>query len=161
MNTFDCGQPKELLSLLRNFKIVIDGAGVTTPSGRINYWRTMLREQALREFDKLQPQYCGAINNHLDLIQECLLEYVFPINALLKQKCVMRRAMRKTWSIAFKRFTERLTEMNNFLPLFPGSEASKKMETEEINKVILHAVPNGRSKQSYLKGWDFKLNTYR
>ena len=63
--------------------------------------------------------------------------------------------------MTFKRFAARLTEMNNFLPLFPGSEASKKMETEEINKVILHAVPNGRSKQSYLKGWDFKLNTYR
>ena len=45
----------------------------------------MLRWQALREFDKLQSQYGDATNNHLNLIQEGLLEYFFPINALSKQ----------------------------------------------------------------------------
>ena len=54
MNTFDDGQPEKFLSLLKNFKIAIDGTRTTTPSGRINYLRTMLRGQALREFDKLE-----------------------------------------------------------------------------------------------------------
>ena len=48
MNTFYDGQPGEFLALLNSFSIAIDGTGTTIPSVRINYLRTMLREQALR-----------------------------------------------------------------------------------------------------------------
>ena len=64
---------------------MIDGTGTTTLSGRINYLRTMLRGQSLKEFDKLHSQYGGATKKYLNLIQEGLLEYFFPINALSKQ----------------------------------------------------------------------------
>ena len=60
----------------------------------------------------------------------------------------MRHAMRKPQSMTFKRFAERLTEMNNFLMLFPGSEASKKMEMEELNEILLDAVTKAFTKQS-------------
>ena len=53
MNTFDYCQPEEFLSLLRNYNIVTDGTGTTTPYGCINYLRMMLCGQALREYDKL------------------------------------------------------------------------------------------------------------
>ena len=88
---------------------MIDGTGTTTPFGRINYLRMMLREQELREFDDLQTHYGGSTNNHLKLIQEGLLEYFFPINSLSKQKCVMRRAMRKPRIMNFKHSVARLT----------------------------------------------------
>ena len=45
----------------------------------------MLHVQALREFDEVQSQYSGETNNHLKIIQEYLIEYKFPINALSKQ----------------------------------------------------------------------------
>ena len=32
---------------------------------------------------------------------------------------------------------------------------------EELNKILLRAVPNAWAKQSYLQGWYFELNTYR
>ena len=51
--------------------------------------------------------------------------------------------------------------MNNFLSLFPGSDASKKIEMEELNGILLHAVTNGWSNQFYPQGWYFELNTYR
>ena len=110
----------------------------------------MLHGQALREFDELQSQYGGATNNHLKLIHEGLLEYFFPINALSKKNCTIRHAMCKNRSMTFKSFLARLTETNNFLPLFPVSEASKKMEMEELNDILLRAVPNWWTKQSYL-----------
>ena len=102
----------------------------------------MLRGQALKEFDKIQSQHGGVTNNHLNIIQEGLLEYFFSINSLSKQKHAMRRAMRTPQSMTFKHFAARLMEMNNFLPLFPGSDASEKMEMEELNKILLHAVPD-------------------
>ena len=95
MNMFDYGQPEEFLSLLRNFKIATDGAGTTTPSGIIDYLRTMLRGHVLREFGKLQSQYGDTTNNYLKLIHEGLLEYIFPINALSKKKREIRRAICK------------------------------------------------------------------
>ena len=35
------------------------------------------------------------------------------------------------------------------------------MEKEELNKIILHDVPNLWDKQAYLKGYDFEVRTYR
>ena len=85
----------------------------------------------------------------------------FPINALSKQKRSMRRAMRKPWDISLKRFTTRLTELKNYLLLFPGSSADKKMPPEELNKILLHAVPNGWENQAYLQGWEFEMKSYK
>ena len=60
----------------------------------------------------------------------------------------MMRAMRKPCNMYFKRFTARLTEIDNFLPLFPGSDPTKNMPAKELNDILLHAVPNGWAKQS-------------
>ena len=133
INTFNDVQPEEFLALLKNFKITIDGTGTSTLSGRISYLHTILRGQRLREFDKLQSHYGGPTNNHLNLIQEVLLEYFFPINSLSNQKRAIRRAMRKTRIIKFKCFAARLTEMKNLLPLFPGLDVTKKITHEDLN----------------------------
>ena len=81
------------------------------------------------------------------------------MNAIYKKKHAMRRAMRKPCNISFKRLTARLTEINNFLPIFPGSDPTKKTPPEELNDKFLHAAPNGWERQSYLQGWDFEMNT--
>ena len=161
MNTLDDGQPEEFLSLLKNFNNATDGTGATNSSGRINYLHMMLRGHSLKVFDELHSKYGSSTNNHLKLIQEGLIEYFFPISLLLKQKRAMRCVMLKPRRMTFKSFAARLTETNNFLPLFPGLDNSKKMEIEELNKILLHAVPNVQAKKSYLQGWDFELNTYR
>ena len=64
----------------------------------------------------------------------------------------MRRVMSKSQSMTLIRFAVRLTEINNVLPLFPGTETSKKIPPEDLNKILLHTVPNARANQSYLKG---------
>ena len=82
MNMFDDVQPGELLLLLKNLRIAIDGTRTTTAYGQINYRSTMLRGKTLREFNELQSKYGGSTNNHIKLIQEGLLEYFFPINEI-------------------------------------------------------------------------------
>ena len=61
----------------------------------------------------------------------------------------------------FKRFAERLTKINNFHPLFPGLDVSKKTTQKYINKILLCVVPNVWAKQSYLQGWYFEVKIYK
>ena len=89
-------------------------------------------------------------NTHLKFIQEGLLSYFFTINALSKQKREMRRAMHKPQDIPFKCFSTRITELNNYLPLFLRYSTTKKIPPEELNEILLNAVPNGWAKQVYL-----------
>ena len=63
--------------------------------------------------------------------------------------------------MTFKRFAERPTKINNSIPLFPGSGASKKIPPEELNETLLHVVPNVWANKSYIQGRDFEINNHR
>ena len=58
-----------------------------------------------------------------------------------------------------KIFSAQLKELNNHLPLFPGSSVSNKMAPEELNEIILHAIFNEWAKQAYLQDSSFKGRT--
>ena len=100
-------------------------------------------------------------NWYLKLIQEGLLGYPPPINALTKQKRVMRCAMRKPQDLLFKRFSSRLTELNDYLPLSPGSSAAKKMAPEELNRILRRVIPNSCARQACIKEWYFEGRYYK
>ena len=67
--------------------------------------------------------------------------------------------MCKHHDMTFKRFAAKPSEINNFLPFLPGSDATKNMPDKELNEILIHAVPNGWEKQSYLQGQDFEMKT--
>ena len=118
---------------MKKCKRAVDGTGTTTATSKTIYLLTIPRGEALREFDKLSSQNTGTNSTHLKFIQEGLLGYSFPINALSNQKHVMRRDMCKPWDIPFKRFSDLLMELTNYLIIFPESSAFKKMPPEELN----------------------------
>ena len=35
------------------------------------------------------------------------------------------------------------------------------MPPEDLNDILLQAVPNGWAKQAYIQGWDFEMNRYK
>ena len=141
ISTFDDGKPEEFLALL---KIAVDGTGTTSPSGQMNYLHMMLYRQSQRDFYELTSQNNGTTNGQLEYITECLIGCFFPINALFNQNCAMRSAMHKAQIVTFNIFAARLTEMNNFIPISPVSDASKNMPSEDLNKILLHAVTIAR-----------------
>ena len=77
ISTFNDVKPEEFLTLMRNFKIVIDGTGRNSPSGWIKYLHTMLRGSSLREYDELSLQL-NINNNHLKHITGGLPDYFPP-----------------------------------------------------------------------------------
>ena len=58
---------------MKNFKKEVDRTGDNLAAGNINYLRTILCGEALREFDELVIQNTGTSNAHLKFIQEGLL----------------------------------------------------------------------------------------
>ena len=138
--------------IFNNFKIAINGRRTTSVVVRINYLHMVIRGEALIRFDELARNNNGITCAHLEHIMEGLLGYFSPINALSKQKRVMCRAIYKPRDLPFKSFTAQLKELNYYLPLFPISINSNNMAPKELNNILLHTIPNGCLKQSYLQG---------
>ena len=80
-------------------------------------------------------------NNHFKKITEVLLEYIPPMNALSKNNHAKRHTVHKPLYRPFEKILTRLIEINNFLSLFPGSDASNMTPTENLKKILLHVVP--------------------
>ena len=92
---FKHGQPEEFLQIMKNFKGVVGRTGKKKAAEKTNYLLTILRGEALQEFEKLAIQNVGTNITPLKLIQEGLPGYSFLVNAHSKQKRVMRRDMHK------------------------------------------------------------------
>ena len=56
-----------------------------------------------------------------------LASYYFPLNLLLKQKCVMRRRMSKPRGLKVRCYADCLIELKKYLALFPGGERYEKI----------------------------------
>ena len=115
---FNNNQLLEFLAVLKNFSIAINGTGTMSVGGRINCIIVMLRGGALREFE-LSSQNNGTTNAHLKHIVEGLIRCFYPIKSIFKQKRAMCHAMCKPRDLPLNLFTAQLTELNNYLPLFP------------------------------------------
>ena len=66
---FENGKPEEFLQMMKDFKIVTDRTGTTSATKNIHFLRTMLREEALREFYVLSVQVGITTNRHRKLIK--------------------------------------------------------------------------------------------
>ena len=51
----------------------------------------------------------------------------------------------------------RLTKLNEYLVLFPGSDEFKNMSEPGLNVIILYSMPNGWSNQSYFLELGFQV----
>ena len=97
--------------ILKKFKYTIDGMGTTSVSVRIDYLCTMLRGESQQKFYWLVSHNSGTTSTHLKHIQEGLLGFF--IDAISKQKHMIRRAMRKPRNFLFKIFSAQLMDLNN------------------------------------------------
>ena len=59
--------------MMKDFKTVADGIGTTSDTRNIQFLRTMLRQEALRECDVILSQVVSTTNGHLKQIKEGLL----------------------------------------------------------------------------------------
>ena len=98
--------------------MTIEALGAMFAAMKIQYLRMLLRGKALREFETLSGQIGHITNASLNHIILGLGTYLFPVNALSKQKCAMRHKMRKPHKLKTSCYAVRLAEFNEGLALF-------------------------------------------
>jgi ribosomal protein L16/L10AE len=76
-------------------------------------------------------------------------ETIFPHRALETQKLWMRRGMKKSKELSFRKTASVLGRWNNCLPLFPGGSVLDKFSTTDIVELLEWSIP---------KAWRNKFN---
>ena len=117
---------KNIFLFGHNFKITLKGSRTFQDAAKIQYLRTLVRGEALRQFDMLSADFESS--NPLILKAIFGIGYVlFPVNALSKQKRAMRSGMRKPQGLKVRCCMARLIGYNKYLPLLPGLTPTHKI----------------------------------
>ena len=67
------GKPEEFLQVIKDFKTNIDGTETTSDPRKIQFLRTILCGEELREFDVIAGQIVSTKSTHIKQIKECWL----------------------------------------------------------------------------------------
>ena len=66
VQTLENGKPEELLQTMKDFNTGIDGTGTTSATEKIQFIRTMLRREALTEFDVIRGKVVITNNTNIN-----------------------------------------------------------------------------------------------
>ena len=138
MALFDNDEPGDLLLFIRNFNMTLKVSGMLKAGADIQYLQTLVRGEALRQFDVLSAEVDSDITEALTYIILGLVTYFLPVNALPKKNRAMRRGMRKLCGIKVRRYAARLVDLNEYLNVFPREKISDKCFVAEVNGYFKH-----------------------
>ena len=77
----------------------------------------------------------SSTNAHLKEVVMGLVTF-FSLNLLSRQKRMMRFSISKLHSINTRRYTAQITELNDYLDIFPGSDNFNNMIESYLNNII-------------------------
>ena len=69
--------------------------------------------------------------------------------------------MKKPCSLKVRGYAAFLIELNDYLAVFLGENIIDKNFMTELNEVLLKIIPNSRSKQAYVQGFDCEYITFK
>ena len=139
---FGKGTPEELLIFLDLVDKAIVGTNITDAPDKYALLRRLLKGEALSAFNNTTDKYGTKTEDNFVNVQHDLIKHIFPRQALSKQKCWMRRFLRKPATMSTREFMSRMTEINHFLDSFPDFQDNQKLPKDEIMDIVEFGVPN-------------------
>ena len=112
----------------------------------IQYLRTLVRGEALRQLDTLYIEVGSTISEHLKLIILSLATYFHSVKALSKQKRVIRLAARKTCGLELIRYVARMIDLNKYSAVFTGENPKNTNCKMELNVFVTARQTAGSGK---------------
>jgi len=156
---FANGTPEELLIFIKNLRQVIAGQNATAGPAKYQLARRVLQGDALAAFNAAADVAGNETNEHFEVVIQGLIRHVFPRKALINQKRYMYRFLRKPRDMKIRDFMGRVTELNEYLPLFPPFEEHQGLNNEEIMDIAEFATPTQWQRTMVLQGFDPIIHT--
>ena len=94
MSFFDNGDMEEFLLFVCNFNMTLAASGTLEADAKYKYLFTIVRGEALHQFDMLYVDVESVETLNVDYIIRGLAQYPPPVNSLSKQKRAMCRGMK-------------------------------------------------------------------
>ena len=80
MSLFDNGNPEEFLLFVRDFNMTLAASGALEVGAKIQYLRTLVRREALHQFELLSYEVESTQTLNVDEIIKGLVHYFPPVN---------------------------------------------------------------------------------
>ena len=94
MSFLGTGEPDEFLLFVLNFNTNLTGSGALKAGAKIQYIFSIVRGEALRQFDLLSADVEGTETLNFDDIIKGLAQYFLPVNSLSKEKRALLHRMK-------------------------------------------------------------------
>ena len=107
--------------------MILNVSGEFFSGTNIKYICTLVRVEALCQFDMFSAEVGSATPENLMSIILGLGTYFSPVNVLSNKNRVMRRGMRMTCSLKGICYADRRIDLDEHLAVFPGSNESDKI----------------------------------
>ena len=133
-----------------NFNINLVASGTLQADAKFQYLLTLVRGEALRQFEFFSADVESTDNLDVDYIIRSLAQYFFLVNSLSKHKHTMRCGMKNLCSLTVRCYVSRLIDLNKYLASFPGATFTDEICVTELNRILLKSMPNICSKQVYV-----------
>ena len=108
MGILKLGSPEAILELMINFDKAVVGTGTTSPAVNISFLKNLLGGKATHKYNLIITSHGGTTANCLLEISRGIYKYLFPSNALAKQKRAMRCMMLKPRGLELRQFAARV-----------------------------------------------------
>ena len=95
MSLFHNGKPEEFWLFVRKFNMTLAASGTLEADANFQYLCTLVRREALRQFDSLSSGVESTETLNVDYTIRGLAQYIPHVNFLSKQKRTMRHGMKK------------------------------------------------------------------
>ena len=127
MDLFENDKPEEFLLFVHNFNTTLAASGTLTTEAKVQYLHLIVHVKALLQFYALYDDKECTNPLTAETIILRLALYLFPVNLISKQKCVMRHITKKLRGLKSIQYADRLIDLNYFLDMFPGVKLSQKL----------------------------------
>ena len=132
--------------------MTLASTGTLETDAKIQYLRTLVRGEALCQFDLFPSEVENAETLKIGYYIRGSALYFPPVNSLLK-KSAMRLRRKRTRGLKVRCYAARLIHLNGYLSSFLGETLANKMYVTELNNILSNIIPNIWSKQAYVQGF--------
>ena len=141
---FDHGTPEEWIRHRKMILRILVGQNITAGPDMFRMTRRLLEGKALADFEASVTTngYKEDQVGNLKLVLDDVAVPIFPPRALQKQRRAMRRRMPKPLGMPVAHYWARIVELNQFLPLFPGGDASSVIANDDLKEILEFSIPD-------------------